>query len=247
MIKKIEKYKPRLVKLNEVRYNNWNPRQTMGMIYGLSGCGKTSEFEKMTNEGLKVFVIDCDMGGQTGKKIASNSVDSYEGFMDVVFSIKKDYYDIIVIDSVDVVATRFIRKRLMNDKDVSHPGDIAFGIGWDYEVNLFREILSLLASKNAHTICVGHCKEKEEVTASGKKVNKIIPSIRGTLFNEIVNNCIYVVYLEIFGSKRILRTECTEKYFARDKSRIFPSNNPEISLTGLELTNVFVNVFKEKK
>lgn len=235
-------YCPTKVIISDVKVHGWNPKNTFGIIYGCSGCGKTTELVKLTKKGLKTFVIDCDRGGQIGKTVAANSASSYEDVADIIYSIKPNQFDIIAIDSIDVLVDTFIRKRFSKISGLDHPGDSEWGKGWDQEKNLFKQLLASLSEKNAHILCIGHSNTIEK---DGKR--EVLPCLRAKMFNIIADIAQYVIYIKMSGSARIPIVAAQEGILAKDRTNLFPRDMPNLSFGNKEefaLTNAFKKGFE---
>jgi len=248
----MDKYTPKHIKIcTERKKHLWNPLSTMGLIYGPSGCGKTCELEKMSSKGLKVFVIDCDKGGQVGKKICANSASSYEDVCDIIFSIPVGAFDIIAIDSVDILCDTFVRQRLQDITEKDYPGDIPFGKGWAIEKTLFKMLIASILTKKSHILCIGHSSFKENINVLTKKTATCVsPNLRGKMFNTVADSCQYVIYMKLSGKARIPIVQAQETILAKDRTNLFPADCPDVSFGSKEefaLTNVFLNRFKEIK
>jgi len=239
-----DKYKARKIIIEEKKVHTWTPQNTMGMIYGGSGCGKTTELEKLEKKGLSVFIIDCDRGGQVGKNIAARSCFSYEDVCDTIYSLPVGKFDIISIDSIDILCDTFIRSYFQQKTGLDHPGDMQWGQGWDMEKNMLKMLMGDLSKKKSHIILIGH----SSISEDKNNKNVVTPYLRGKLFDTIKNLCQYVIYIKMIGGERVPVIKNSQYCFAKDRTLQFPTNYPNINFGAsgeFALTDVFVKNFKK--
>jgi hypothetical protein len=238
----MELYKPKQIEIPGIKLHEWEPRKTIGMIYGHAGTGKTNILEQIANAGLRVFVIDCDTGGVIGKKLASLRADSYKKACDIVYSIKPNEFDVISLDSVDLLR-EFANEETCTDLNVSYLGNTDWGGGWDYEKNLIKRLTIQLARLNAHIIYVAHSTITDKKLSSEKTVKVVEPNLRKKIFNIVGDNAVYALYIKMVGTKRVVMTEPTDTVFAKDRTCLF-ENAIVLEKDSTKLSSVYKEAFK---
>ena len=243
----IERYVPKIIKIPVAEDHVWDPRKTNGIIYGTPGCGKTSEIWKLHKAGLKVLVLDFDKCGTIGRNIASLPISCYEELMDCIYTIKERQFDIVVIDSVDMMY-EILDIRTCEDLGIPSVAQGEWGTGWSYLKKLIKTAIITLTDKNIHTIFIGHCKNVSTIDKDKKKTSQVKLNLRDDVYDFIAGLCAYVLYMKVMGDERVIHTMETSSYHAKDRTR-WPNgkkcfrNGMLLDEKSNDLTNVFLKAF----
>jgi phage nucleotide-binding protein len=193
------------------------------LVYGAGGVGKTT----FASTFPKPLLIDFENGAKYFKQ---RGIDIDVAPMDKWFT-RDDIeqlqelianYDTIVIDPIGEAMEKLMKSEHLNNTKWKQADGSPTMAGWGKIKDDFRWLVKFLRDTNKNIVLVAH-------VAEGKDNDSIIkrPKISANMADEISAMVDTVGYMDIVTvdgeDKRVIRTQPTERYYAKDRSGTLPA------------------------
>lgn len=188
------------------------------LLYGTKMIGKSSLLAQVPdnlflNSGGGLEAIEC----------YQEYVPKWEDFLSIgaEFIAGQHNFKAITFDTIDRMH-KMCSDYMMDKLKITHPGDLAFGKGWDLVKSEFLRPIMKLVLSNYQVFFISHSKDIE-VTTRTLKITKHVPSMSDGLYGIVSSMSGIILYYDTEetskGSIRLLRTSPTEKWIAGDRTK----------------------------
>ena len=192
------------------------------LLYGEAKTGK-STFGTTAKNGL---VADAESGyrymGSKGINVAVAEIKIWEDMQEFYKEASKPEYDTVVIDPVNEILEKLLRKAKTNALYTQSTDKNALSMkGWGFVKDKMREMLKTFRDLNKNVIFIAHTKTQED-DGSIKKIPKLDANLSGELM-AMMDVIGYMAIINADGEqKRVIAFKPSAKYDAGDRTGILP-------------------------
>lgn len=192
--------------------------QTVGLIYGLPGAGKTS----MANTAKNAVTLDFDKGAQRCRfRQAVLRIDSWadiEGNVNAFYAAIEPY-STIIIDTIDTCLKYMVDYCIQKDYKLKTNNLRLYGV----LTPMFEQFVSGLKLRGKDVVFVAQVKEIDEGDRRLKR-----PDISGTKNYGMINTSAdYIGYLYYENNIRILNFNPTDEFYGKNPLQYEPIKVPD--------------------
>ena len=205
------------------------------LIYGSKKIGKTSLSAQFP--GVLAFMFEPGGKALRMRQLACETWSHFKQAIDKLDG--KNPFKTFVVDTASVAYDRCM-DYVCTKADIEHPGDEGYGKGWNRVKQELSSQFSRLMLKQAGLICLAHDKVEEIETKSGRKYNKIMPTLSGQAEGYFAATIDVIGYYHIDDNQRWLQIReddfamagcrCEENFLTPDGQQIFKipmGNSPQ--------------------
>lgn len=180
------------------------PKDKLGayswLIYGEKKIGKTSLAAQFPDALFMMF----EPGGK-GLSIYQRDISSWKEFKEYIKLLKStDQFKTVIIDTVDIAYERCMAD-VGKREGFDHPSEMNdFGKSWQMVSKEFSNVIYELINTGRGVMFLSHAKQAEIEESSGKKYNKIIPTMSGQARSFVSGFVDIIAYYGYYGTERLL-------------------------------------------
>lgn len=219
------------------------------LIYGSKKIGKTSLAAQFP--GVLAFMFEP---GGKALRMRQQPCPAWPHFKQSIDQLEqKNPFNTFVVDTASVAYDRCM-DYVCKKANIEHPGDEGYGKGWNRVKQELSTQFSRLMLLDAGLLCLAHDKIEEIETKSGRKYNKIMPTLSGQAEGYFAATIDIIGYYHIDDNKRWLQIReddyamagcrCEENFLTPDGQQIFKipmGNSPQEAYANL------INAFNNKQ
>jgi hypothetical protein len=190
-------------------------------LYGPPKIGKST-----FAAGADAHFLECEPGLDfldVFKTSISSWVELCEAVKEITAAFRVGNYPhkTIALDTVDV-AFVLCQAHVLGKHRVQHESDLEFGKGWGLVENEFRRLITDLCGIGPGVIMISHAEQKEVKDIHGAKSLKIVPTLPKNAREVALPLSDIILFADIHGGKRVLRTKPSRDHEAGDRSNRLP-------------------------
>jgi hypothetical protein len=169
------------------------------LLYGEKKIGKTSLASRFPDT---LFLMFEPGGG--GLRIHQEPMSSWGKFVEFIDLLERsDKFQTIAIDTIDLAYERCFA-HVCEDAVMDHPTDRAYGAGWKLIDTEFKKQMARLMLTGRGVIFISHVTEKEMETMSGRKYQKLGPTMSSQASRFVIGVADILAYYGYYGEDRYL-------------------------------------------